>query len=145
MATGITRVGHKRPLLRVNHHVWSAFCPPRGIALVRGRLAGLQPALRGEERRFGRAFGPLPASRPSPKPRKSATARPPPLAVAQGPWAVLPKVCMPPPVPGSAELSHCILTSLGFSFFLLGPLGSSRPDRTSGNLKLQPHDLQPHP
>ena len=33
---------------------------------------------------------------------------------------------MPPPVPGSAELSHSILTSLGFSFFLLGPLGSSR-------------------
>ena len=32
---------------------------------------------------------------------------------------------MPPPVPGSAELSHSILTSLGFSFFLLGHLGSS--------------------
>ena len=41
--------------------------------MVRGRPAGLQPALGGEERRFGRAFGPLPASRPSPKPRKSAS------------------------------------------------------------------------
>ena len=72
------------PLLRVNHHVWSAFCPPRGIALVRGRLAGLQPALGGEERRVGPSI--LPSSRlPTlPKPHKSATARPPPLAVAQG-------------------------------------------------------------
>ncbi len=32
---------------------------------------------------------------------------------------------MAPPVPGSAELSHSILTSLGFSCFLLGPVGSS--------------------
>ena len=65
------------PLLRVNHHVWSAFCPPRGIALVRGRLAGLQPALGGEERRVGPSI--LPSSRlPTlPKPHKSATARPP--------------------------------------------------------------------
>ena len=107
------------PLLRVNHHVWSAFCPPRGIALVRGRLAGLQPALGGEERRVGPSI--LPSSRlPTlPKPHKSATARPPPSAKTR-------LLICPPPVPRSAELSHSILTSLGFSFFLLGPLGSSR-------------------
>ena len=60
--------------------------------------------------------------------------------VSRGPWVIgharlsgpeyRPKAApeglyAPPPVPGSAELSHSILTSLGFSFFLLGHLGSS--------------------
>ncbi len=55
---GLRELGTNGFSFEATHGGWGTFCPPLGIALGRGRQAGLQPALGGGERRFGRAFGP---------------------------------------------------------------------------------------